>query len=164
MPYARLLRTPHLGRLVLVSVVGRLPIGTATLALVLFIQGRSGSFGAAGMVGALYVLGLALMAPLLGRLMDRFGPRPILAVTAVAYPGALAGVALLAANGATSAVIAAGAFLAGAPLPPLTVWLPAVYPRMGPDLRPLFCCAYPSVFTLRVKVPGQPHPWYRLRK
>jgi gluconolactonase len=34
----------------------------------------------------------------------------------------------------------------------------------GPDLRTLFCCAHTSVYTLRVKVPGQPHPWYRLRK
>ena len=33
----------------------------------------------------------------------------------------------------------------------------------GPDLRTLFCCAYTSVYTLRVKVPGQPHPWYRSR-
>jgi gluconolactonase len=34
----------------------------------------------------------------------------------------------------------------------------------GPDLKTLFCCAYTSVYTLRVKVPGQPHPWYKLRK
>jgi gluconolactonase len=34
----------------------------------------------------------------------------------------------------------------------------------GDDLRTLFCCAHTSVYTLRVKVPGQPHPWYRLRK
>ena len=33
----------------------------------------------------------------------------------------------------------------------------------GADLRTLFCCAYTSVYTLRVKVPGQAHPWYRLR-
>jgi gluconolactonase len=33
----------------------------------------------------------------------------------------------------------------------------------GPDLRTLFCCAHTSLYTLRVKVPGQPHPWYRLR-
>jgi hypothetical protein len=30
--------------------------------------------------------------------------------------------------------------------------------------RNLFCCAYTSVYTLRVKVPGNPHPWYRLKK
>ncbi len=33
----------------------------------------------------------------------------------------------------------------------------------GEDLRTLFCCAHTSVYTLRVKVPGQPHPWYRVR-
>ena len=32
----------------------------------------------------------------------------------------------------------------------------------GEDLRTLFCCAHTSVYTLQVKVPGQPHPWYRL--
>jgi gluconolactonase len=34
----------------------------------------------------------------------------------------------------------------------------------GPDLKTLFCCAHTSIYTLRVKVPGQPHPWYKLRK
>jgi gluconolactonase len=34
----------------------------------------------------------------------------------------------------------------------------------GPDLKTLFCCAHTSVYALRVKVPGNPHPWYRLRR
>jgi len=33
----------------------------------------------------------------------------------------------------------------------------------GPDLCTLFFTARTSVYTLRVKVPGQPHPWHRLR-
>jgi gluconolactonase len=33
----------------------------------------------------------------------------------------------------------------------------------GPDLRTLFFTARTSVYTLRAKVPGQSHPWYRLR-
>jgi gluconolactonase len=33
----------------------------------------------------------------------------------------------------------------------------------GPDLRTLFFTARTSVYTLRAKAPGQPHPWYRLR-
>ncbi len=33
----------------------------------------------------------------------------------------------------------------------------------GPDLRTLFFTARTSIYTLRVKVPGQPHPWYRVR-
>ena len=34
----------------------------------------------------------------------------------------------------------------------------------GPDLKTLFLTANTSVYTLRMKVPGQPHPWYRVRK
>jgi len=33
----------------------------------------------------------------------------------------------------------------------------------GPDLKTLFFTARTSVYTLRAKTPGQPHPWYRLR-
>lgn len=33
----------------------------------------------------------------------------------------------------------------------------------GPDLRTLFMTARTSIYSLRVKTPGQPHPWYRLR-
>jgi gluconolactonase len=33
----------------------------------------------------------------------------------------------------------------------------------GPDLCTLFCCAHTSVYTLRVRTPGLPHPWYKLR-
>ena len=34
----------------------------------------------------------------------------------------------------------------------------------GPDLRTLLFTARTSVYTLRVKTPGQPHPWYRGRR
>jgi gluconolactonase len=34
----------------------------------------------------------------------------------------------------------------------------------GPDLRTLFFTARTSVYTLPVKVPGQPHPWYRIHR
>ena len=33
----------------------------------------------------------------------------------------------------------------------------------GPDLRTLFFTANTSVYTLRAKTPGVPHPWYRVR-
>ena len=33
----------------------------------------------------------------------------------------------------------------------------------GPDLRTMLCCAHTSVYSLRMKVPGNPHPWYKLR-
>ena len=33
----------------------------------------------------------------------------------------------------------------------------------GDDLKTLFVTAVTSVYTLRVKTPGQPHPWYAVR-
>ena len=33
----------------------------------------------------------------------------------------------------------------------------------GPDLKTMFFTARTSVYTLRAKTPGQPHPWYRRR-
>jgi gluconolactonase len=44
-----------------------------------------------------------------------------------------------------------------------TTEVPANLAFGGPDLRTLFFTARTSVYTLRAKVPGQPHPWYRLR-
>lgn len=34
----------------------------------------------------------------------------------------------------------------------------------GDDLKTLFVCAVTSVYTIRVKTPGHPHPWYKVRK
>ena len=42
--------------------------------------------------------------------------------------------------------------------------IPANLAFGGPDLRTLFLTARTSVYTLRVRVPGQPHPWYRVRR
>jgi gluconolactonase len=41
--------------------------------------------------------------------------------------------------------------------------IPANLAFGGPDLRTLFFTARTSIYTLRVAVPGQPHPWYRVR-
>jgi len=41
--------------------------------------------------------------------------------------------------------------------------IPANLAFGGPDLRTLFFTARTSVYSLRVKTPGQPHPWYRRR-
>jgi gluconolactonase len=33
----------------------------------------------------------------------------------------------------------------------------------GDDMKTLFVCAHTTVYTLRVKTPGQPHPWYLVK-
>jgi gluconolactonase len=44
-----------------------------------------------------------------------------------------------------------------------TAEIPANLAFGGPDLKTLFFTARTSVYSLRVTVPGQPHPWYRVR-
>ncbi len=115
------------------SIVGRLPIGLAGLAILLFVQNRSGSFVLAGSASALYVLGLAVIAPFLGRLIDRAGPRPVLLVCGALYPVAMIGLAVLVLIGAHAASINAMAFIAGASLPPVSACIRTLYPRLITD-------------------------------
>jgi MFS family permease len=121
--YATLLERPELRRTIVASVIGRLPIGILGLAILLASQASSGSFGLAGAVAASYLAGLAAMAPVLGRLIDRAGPRRVLTVCAGAFPATL--ITLVAALRLdapqwTAFVLAAAA---GATFPPITVSL-----------------------------------------
>ena len=131
--YRVLFAVPELRRTVAFSIAGRMPIGIAGLAILLFVQARSGSFTFAGTTSALYVLGLGVVAPFLGRLIDRLGPTPVLTICAVLYPAALVGLTALVLNSASTAGIYASAMLAGATLPPISACIRAMYPRLLKD-------------------------------
>ncbi|HTP94872.1 MAG TPA: MFS transporter [Burkholderiales bacterium] len=128
--YSRLLQAPHLGSALAASIVGRIPIGMATLSVLLFMQSRVASFAWAGTVAGLYVFGLAALAPFLGRLIDRFGPRPVIAFCAAAFPCALIVLIVLVEGAAPRWAIALAAVLAGAAFPPITICMRALYPRV----------------------------------
>ena len=68
----------------------RLPLSMAGLGIVLLIQERTGSFRDAGVMAAAYVLAAAVFGPLQGRLTDRFGQTPVLAVVGVTYAAGIA--------------------------------------------------------------------------
>ena len=131
--YTELFRTPGLRSTLAASFVGRIPIGVATLAILLFLQARTGSFAMAGSAAALYVLGLATVAPLLGRMIDRVGPRPVLAVSATIYPAMLLSLVLLTLYSEGHTWVALAAFLAGASFPPITICMRTLYPRLLPE-------------------------------
>ncbi len=57
--------------------VARLPISMVTLAIVLLIAQRSGSYGLAGTVSAAYMLAASASSPLLARLIDQWGQRQV---------------------------------------------------------------------------------------
>lgn len=127
--YRRFFNVPGMAATVLASIVGRIPIGVTGLAILLFVQGRSGSFAQAGAASAFYVIGLALVAPSLGRLIDRSGPRQILMTCSIAYPAALLGLVMLVLHAAHPAWVAACALVAGSVLPPITICMRTLYPR-----------------------------------
>jgi MFS family permease len=132
--YAELFRAPDVTPTLLASIVGRIPIGIATLAILLFLQARTGSFALAGSAAALYVLGLASVAPFLGRMIDRLGPLPVLSVSAVIYPGMLLALVVLVIYSAELGWVALASLLAGASFPPITICMRALYPRLVPDI------------------------------
>lgn len=132
--YSDLFRVPGVRAALVASVVGRMPIGIAMLAILLFLQDRTGSFALAGAAGALYVLGLGAVAPFLGRMIDRLGPLRVLSVSAVIYPGLLITLVVLALHTESHGWIALVALAAGAAFPPITICMRALYPRLLPDV------------------------------
>jgi MFS family permease len=82
--YKAALTTPGARGPVVASVLGRLPIAMIGLALLLYVQRRTGSYAPAGLVSAGALVGVAVGSVAQGRLMDRFGPtRPIGAIVAL---------------------------------------------------------------------------------
>jgi len=119
--YRTLFSGPGITRLFLTSLVGRLPIGMSGLAILLLVQGESDSFAAGGMATGCYVAGLACVAPLLGRIIDRNGPRITLLACALLFPASMAALVMAVGSGASTPLILVCAMAAGATFPPVTV-------------------------------------------
>jgi len=119
--YGALLRLPDLKAIAIASVVGRLPIGIAGLAIMLMMQAATGSFVDSGIATAGYIGGLAALAPFVGRYIDRHGPQKVLRLSMLIYPAAMAILIAAALWRAPKPLLGVVAFLAGASYPPITV-------------------------------------------
>lgn len=83
-PYRHVLSLPGLRRLVVLGFLTRIPTTAIGIALTLHVVNNlHRSYAAAGLVTAAYAIGGAVGSPLIGRLVDRRGARPALAVTIV---------------------------------------------------------------------------------
>lgn len=76
--YRRVLSRPGAFRFSSAGLVARLPMSMVTLGVVLLVEGETGSYGVAGVVSGVVVLGQASCAVLHGRLVDRFGQGRVL--------------------------------------------------------------------------------------
>jgi predicted MFS family arabinose efflux permease len=83
-PYRETLALPGLKSLLAVATLARIPIAAGAVVLTLHVVTDLGKgYGAAGLVGAALTLGGSAGAPVLGRLVDRRGLRPVLVLTTV---------------------------------------------------------------------------------
>jgi MFS family permease len=109
--------------------LARIPVTAIPLGLILLARASDRSYAFAGVATGAYTVSLALTAPVLGRLADRFGTRPVLAIGGPLCSGALL---TLAAGGASMPAPAfiGLAIVAGAVLPPLGPLARSLFPRM----------------------------------
>ena len=104
-----------------------------SLALLLLVRSEGESYGAAGLVVAVYAVALGIGAPIGGRQVDRYGPTRVLQIRAVLFAVFLAAVVALALLDAGIAAIAAAAAIAGFSMPPLSSTVRVVWPRLARD-------------------------------
>jgi MFS family permease len=84
-PYRQVLALPGMRLLTLVGMLAKIPATAAALTVTLHVVNTLGlKFTQAGLAGSLAMAGAGLGAPLAGRMVDRFGLRPVLAVTTIA--------------------------------------------------------------------------------
>ena len=84
-PYRETLALPRIKSLLAVATLARIPIAAASVVLTLHVvTDLDRGYGAAGLVGAAVTIGGSAGAPVVGRLIDRRGLRPVLVVTTVA--------------------------------------------------------------------------------
>ncbi|MBB4924058.1 MFS transporter [Kitasatospora kifunensis] len=123
--YLALLRAPHVTRLLLGTLLGRLPAGMTALVIALALRDAGAPYSRIGLATAAYAISAAIGGPVLGRIVDRTGqPRVLICAAVVAGFG----YALLALAPGNAGAAIGGAAIAGLAMPPLEPCLRALWP------------------------------------
>lgn len=126
--YVTVFRAPGVAWLLTTSLLARLPVAMANLAIILRIATATGSYARAGGVTAAYVVGTGLTGPVLGRLADRLGRRPVLLVSAVVNAAGLISLAFIPVRETLVVLVVAAA--SGASLPPVAPAVRSLWPSL----------------------------------
>lgn len=129
--YKRLLSRPHGARLLLAAAGARIPQGMVGLALLLMVAHYYGVASGGGAV-ACYSVGMGLLGPIRGRLVDRRGIRPTLGVMVAIYFPAVVLVTVLCGLRTDLAFVLMASTAVGLSAPPLGSAVRAIWASM-PD-------------------------------
>ncbi|MCF3121839.1 MFS transporter, partial [Streptomyces arenae] len=141
--YLTVLRTPHALRAFVCALFARLSYGIVSLSLMLAAKDASGSYAVAGTAAALFGATSVLLSPARAALVDRHGPRRVLAPMVSVYAALLTALAVLTWRpGAAPAPLGVLAALAGACTPPLGPVMRTVWAELLDDDRALLQRAY----------------------
>lgn len=132
--YVRILRQPRAARLLLPTLIGRIPDSIAATAIVIIAHSVTSSYSVAGFAAGAFGIGTAVSAPVTGRALDRLGQRRVLPLLGVAFAVILVIVAL-AGRYLGAADLAMLATAAGLTRPPLEAALRAMWPRLVPPAQ-----------------------------
>lgn len=117
--YRRILALPGALAFSSAGLLARAPISMVSLGIVLLVVERTGSYGYAGAVSATQIAAGAVMTPVQGRLLDRFGQSRMLPAAGVVFALGVLATVLAVESGAATPVPHLCAALAGAGLPPV---------------------------------------------
>jgi MFS family permease len=124
--YRSVLSVPGCARVLSTELVARLPQGMTSLGILLLVRSHTGSYTAAGVAVGAYDFATAAGAPLVGRLVDRFGRRRVLG------PGAVLQTLVL-----VALVVTAHAGAGAVPLVVLSALAGGLWPPIAPSVRAL---------------------------
>jgi MFS family permease len=133
---ASLHSSPGALRLMVVSVLARLPMAMLSIGLLVHTQHLTGSLAAAGIVAGAFAVALGVGGPLLGRLVDRRGQTTVLVAGALVAGAALAATAVLP-TGAPVAALVALAVVLGLSAPPVGACMRTLLPAVVGDREAL---------------------------
>jgi hypothetical protein len=133
--YRSVLTVPGCARVMATALVARLPQGMTSLGILLLIRTHTGSYAAAGIAVGAYDFATAAGAPLVGRLVDRFGRRRVLGPGAVLQTLVLIALVLAAHAGAGAVPLVLLSALAGGLWPPIAPSVRALLRELVPDAK-----------------------------
>jgi len=130
--YRLVLAVPGVIRLLLSSVAGRLPLGMASLSILLLVRETTHSFSVAGVSVGAFAVTESVMAPILGGAIDRIGMAAVLVPSAIGQAALLVVLGITAGNAPDGLLVLVSAG-AGGCMPPVSACVRMLWPRITPD-------------------------------